>query len=325
MSDFIIVAPSRIHMNLLSMSYEGYRRNGGLGFAINGWDTFFKCFRKGGNKVFDQRESRLCSEELGKLSDYLDALYLELGLHNKVDVVICAGPKPHSGLGVGTTTKLALAEALMLVNGREYDPLDIIRLSKRGGTSGIGINTYFSGGFVLDAGVTDKDLVFGPSASRSSLNFSSPKVLIKAPMPAWDIGVLQSPASKKMSGKNEEDFFLKNTPVAARDVEAACYHAVMGVASAVLEDDYEYFSAAIRNTQVLKWKSLEWAEQSGATNDARRWLEAHGAISIGLSSFGPSLYFTGSKMEELLRLDVPDDWQLKIVRPNNVGRVISYV
>lgn len=325
MSDFIIVAPSRIHMNLISMGYEGYRRNGGLGFAINGWDTVFKCFKKGSNKVVDQRDSNLCSEELGTLSVYLETLCLELGLQNKVDVVICAGPEPHSGLGVGTTTKLALAEALMLANGRKYEPLDLIKLSRRGGTSGIGINTYFSGGFVLDVGVTDKDLVFGPSASRASLSFSSPKVIIKAPMPAWDIGVLQSPASKKMSGKDEEKFFLKNTPVAASDVEAACYHAVMGVASAVLEGDYEYFSDAIRNTQMLRWKSLEWAEQSGATNDARRWLEAHGAVSVGLSSFGPALYFTGNKLEELLSLEVPGDWQLKIVRPNNVGRVVSYV
>lgn len=325
MSDFIIAAPSRIHINLLSMGYEGYRRNGGLGFAVSGLDTLFKCFTKGSNKVVDHRGSGLCSEEIGRLNVYLDTLYLELGLQNKVDVVICDGPKPHSGLGVGTTTKLALVEALMLANGQKYESLDLIKLSKRGGTSGIGINTYFSGGFVLDAGVNDKNLVFGPSASRASLNFSSPKAIIKAPMPFWDIGVLQSPTSKHMSGKDEEEFFLKNTPIAARDVEAACYHAVMGVASAVLEGDYEYFSAAIRNTQVLRWKSLEWAGQSDATNDARRWLEAHGITSIGLSSFGPALYFTGDRLEELLKLKMPDGWQLKIVRPNNVGRVVSYV
>jgi beta-ribofuranosylaminobenzene 5'-phosphate synthase len=325
MSDFIIAAPSRIHMNLLSMDYAGYRRNGGLGFAISGWDTQFKFFVGSANDVVDQRDSKLCLRELGALKDFLNVLCLELNLQKRVKVVICAGPTPHSGLGVGTTTKLALAEALMLANGRDYEPLDLIRLSKRGGTSGIGINTYFTGGFILDAGVTDKELVFGPSASRASVEFSIPKVIIKCPMPEWEIGVLQSPAKKIMSGVEEQEFFSKNTPIDTGDVQAACYHAVMGVTSAILDGDYDGFSRAIRNTQILKWKSLEWAEQSSSTNDARNWLESNGVLSVGLSSFGPSLYFTGNRLEGLLGLEFPEVWRLKVVRPDNVGRVVSYV
>lgn len=325
MSELFISAPSRIHMNLLSMSYDGYRRNGGLGFAISGYDTCFKFSASGNNEIVDERDSALCSGELEKLRVYMDSLCSGLEFQKKVSVVIDAGPKPHSGLGVGTTTKLALAEALMLINGRKYEPLDLVRFSRRGGTSGIGINTYFSGGFVLDVGVMDKDLVFGPSANRASLDFSIPKVIVKASMPDWDIGILQSSAGKTISGVEEELFFSVNTPVTAHDIEAACYHAVMGVTSAVLESDYDCFSTAIRNIQDLKWKSLEWAEQSSSTNDAKRWLEANGVESIGLSSFGPVLYFTGNKLVELLDFQLPNECQLKIVKPNNVGRVISYV
>jgi len=328
MSSFFISAPARIHMNLLSMGYDGYRKNGGIGFSVSGCDTVFECAPFSVNIVSDMRGlDFLNSNDLKVLGEYLDRLCETFNFKVKLQISILEGPKAHSGLGVGTTTKLAIAEALLLVNECKYGVDDVIKLSGRGGTSGIGINTYFSGGFILDGGVQIDDEPFGPSASKERSIFPLPQVLIKTKMPAaWTIGLLQVSTGKAISGQSEREFFSNNTPINRSAMEAACYQAVMGVSASVIEGDYSTFSKSINAIQNLAWKKAEWECQSAIVSDARDWLISNQAESVGLSSFGPSLYFTHDTPEKILaHSDTPIDWKLKLVVPNNLGRVISYV
>lgn len=327
MNNFRISAPSRVHMNLLSMGYDGYRKNGGLGFAISGWDTVFECVGNDSNSIIDLRRDALSFGEIEKLVAYLDKICAVLKCDKKLKVTIIEGPKPHSGLGVGTTTKLALVEALMIVNNRDASYQDIIKLSGRGGTSGIGINTYFYGGFILDGGVVINDEPFGPSSSKELLSFSLPQVLIKSEMPSgWCIGMLQISTSLMICGEKELDFFIKNTPISRAAIEAACYQAVMGVSVAVLEKDYPTFSKSINNIQRLSWKMAEWQQQDVLVNSAREWLVLNGAEAVGLSSFGPTLYFTHSSPSDIpTGACLPPCCELRLVTPNNFGRIVEYV
>lgn len=328
MSNFVISAPARIHMNLLSMGYDGYRKNGGIGFSISGYDTVFEFSPSSLNAVADKRSlDFLRGEDLSALVEYLDRMCNDFDFKVRLSVSILEGPKAHSGLGVGTTTKLAIAEALLLVNKQKYSSDDVRKLSGRGGTSGIGINTYFSGGFVFDGGVKVDDQPFGPSASKERSIFKFPQVLIEAKMPAaWVIGLLQVTKGKVISGKKELEFFSKNTPIDRSAIEAACYQAVMGVSASIVEGDYSTFSKSINAIQNLTWKKAEWECQSAVIFEGRDWLIANQAASVGLSSFGPSLYFTHDTPEKIFaHSDLPNDWKLKLVSPDNFGRVISYV
>lgn len=327
MNDFRISAPSRVHINLLSMGYDGYRKNGGLGFAISGWDTVFECVGNNSNSIVDLRRQGLSFGDIQKLVVYLNDICTALKFDKKLKVTIVEGPKPHSGLGVGTTTKLALAEALMIVNDYDGSYEDIIKLSGRGGTSGIGINTYFYGGFILDGGVVINNEPFGPSSSKERLSFSLPQVLIKTEMPSdWCIGMLQISTSLVVCGKKELDFFIENTPISRGAIEAACYQAVMGVSVAVLEKDYLTFSKSINNIQELSWKMAEWQQQDVLVTYAKEWLVLNGADAVGLSSFGPTLYFTHDSPANILTgVCLPVGCELKLVVPNNSGRIVEYV
>jgi len=323
--DFRISAPARIHMNLLSMGYDGYRKNGGVGFCVSDVDTIFDFSISGFNSISDYRVEPLSVSEVERLVSYLNVLSEKFSLHKKLSVSIVDGPRPHSGLGVGTTTRLALAEALLIANERAVTADEMVKVSGRGGTSGIGINTYFHGGFVLDLGVPMNDGPFGPSRVMEGAAFRTPQVLVKTSLPDdWSVGLLQTPSGEIISGERERDFFIRNTPIDRQAIEAACYQAVMGVAASVLDKDYSTFSKSIEAIQSLSWKSAEWGVQEEVVFTARNWLKDIGVDAVGLSSFGPALYFTHHFSSEEL-WDIPLGWKLKLVTPNNHGRVVANV
>ncbi len=58
----------------------------------------------------------------------------------------------HSGLGSGTQLSLAVAKAILEMNDHDLPIPKIAEIVGRGGTSGIGVASFESGGFILDSG-----------------------------------------------------------------------------------------------------------------------------------------------------------------------------
>ena len=70
----------------------------------------------------------------------------------------------------------------------------------------------------------------------------------------------------------------------------------------------------------------EWQQQDVLVTSAKEWLVLNGAAAVGLSSFGPTLYFTHNSPVDILTGGCfPSGWGVKLVAPNNSGRVIKYV
>ncbi|WP_440057473.1 hypothetical protein ACTACM_00010 [Pseudomonas fragariae (ex Marin et al. 2024)] len=161
-----------------------------------------------------------------------------------------------------------------------------------------------------------------PSSFRENLHFEEPTLLIRSKMPSWFIGIFLVKDSVGLSGNKESEFFIKNTPISQTGVEASTYHAFMGVASSVVDNNYSVFADSIRNIQELEWKRAEWNVQADQVFEARNLLYKAGATSVGLSSFGPALYFTG---ENLNTSHLEALGKLVSTSPDNLGRVIERV
>jgi beta-ribofuranosylaminobenzene 5'-phosphate synthase len=176
-------------------------------------------------------------------------------------------------------------------------------VSRRGGASGVGINAFFQGGFIADAGHDQKDCpALGPSSRR--IPDKIPPVVSRVSTPKRWVFYLLLPPGKRFSGKREREFFEQNTPVPRSEVLdtiALLYH---GVVPAVLGEDLALLKSSIAGLHKVGFKRREM----GAQSEYAKHLMAHfGAIescAVGLSSMGPLVYVVTDESDRNFRLEV---------------------
>lgn len=325
MSNLIrIDAPGRLHVNLFDMSAGGYRQNGGVGFCISGFDTIMEFKSSKHFIIIDQRDVASTPDEEKSLMDFLQRLYLLHNFSQRFSLTFLAGPPPHSGFGTGTATKLACSEAASILNKIKPNQTQLVAASGRGGTSGVGINTYFQGGLSVDFGVKANGLHLGPSSARHT-PLTRPVQLLNVSLPAeWRFGVIVSPYESKISGNEEIQFFNKTCPIEMPSVHESIYHALSGMACAAIENDHLTFCSSINSIQKTQWKNAEWLAQSDNVRNLRDTLQSAGANCVGLSSLGPAVYFMSSELDRLVnKLSLPRNHIVTQCSPNNIGRTIE--
>ncbi|WP_455914117.1 beta-ribofuranosylaminobenzene 5'-phosphate synthase family protein [Pseudomonas syringae] len=319
-----ITAPGRIHVNLFDMSNSGYRQNGGVGFCISGLDTTIVFTACKDFKIIDNRAISYTDREASALIAFLEQLYASYGYFKKFSITFLSGPAPHSGFGTGTATRLACVEAASHLNNVEADTNHIISASGRGGTSGVGVNTYFSGGMSIDLGVKSTGLPLAPSSARRGPP-TIPTQILSLPLPInWRIGIIVAPEAYRISAEEEISFFNRTCPVDILSVQRSIYHALSGMACSVIESDFDTFCSAINSIQETEWKEAEWSAQADTLTQLRKALHEAGAKCVGLSSLGPAIYFMSDEPDEVFaRLNAPDHYWLTTCSPNNSGRTLE--
>jgi beta-ribofuranosylaminobenzene 5'-phosphate synthase len=318
--------PARIHLTLIELGSNGYRRNGGLGFALNGLSRRL-CF---------DPASRLNLETLAKLgftqgdideiSTLLCTVSQQYHFTEALHLRNAEGPGRHLGTGSGTAIALACVESLFKVNGTAVEQQTLVQLSGRGGTSGVGIETYFTGGFVLDVGRTYDAT---PIVSSDDIKYPSklPEVLYRTPMPDWPIGIML-PDISSLTLEQERAVFhtLQSAPLSATSIQEAAYHSVFGIAAAVMSKDYVSFCNAVNAIQDTEWKAREIAAYKSDLRSTMNRMRVLGSDCVGLSSMGPALFFLSRDMHAVvtkLRTEFPAAG-IHVASMNNTGREINY-
>jgi beta-ribofuranosylaminobenzene 5'-phosphate synthase len=289
----------RLHVTLINMGNGGYRTNGGVGFAIGYPITSVEFKRSTHFQISDKRKNALSSSSEARLSDAINRLCDLHGLKSGISVKVTGDSQPHFGFGTGTSLRLACIEALFILNGIPYTPNLIISSSGRGGTSGIGVHTYFNGGLVLDLGKPGRLLEHLPSNQQED-NLSIPLLLKHSPMPEWKIGICIPAGVNSISESQERSFFKRVCPISEKEVHETLYHVIFGLQAAVAESDFSTFCNAISAIQKCRWKHEEREQYGPHLRSIEEKLYKSGASAVGMSSMGPTLYFFAPDIENVL-------------------------
>ena len=305
------------------MHAGGLRKNGGIGFAISDPIATIRIRQGTRLSLEDHRVLAHSAIELEAISNLVLNVCLKNGLDHKFRVSIHGGLKTHVGMGSGTGIRLAILEGIFGLNGRAIDKRALILASKRGGTSGIGINSYFDGGLILDLGVPQDNLPLSPSSIGTPRGI--PIALPRVAMPDWPMCLCLPHKVKPKTQEEEIEFFNEVAPIRQAGSFEAAYHSLFGVYAAAVERNIDRFCKAINSMQATEWKRQEWAQYGSDLREVALSLKELGAQSIGMSSLGPLLFCIGNR-EVVNRISTQADiLQCEVipVLPKNTGRVIS--
>lgn len=326
MSNFCIRTFPRIHISLIGMNESNIRRHGGIGFSISSPALMINAYEAKDFQIVDNRKINLEKKEYARLIQSLEQLYNEKRFEKKISITIEGDLIPHLGFGSETSLRLASLEVLTLINNHLIDKDELIKFSGRGGVSGIGINTYFDGGFVFDAGVKEWINEFKPSnllENRKSL----PLLVQRLNVEEWEIGLFVDSRIPSLSEESESNFFKKSCPISDYDAYEILYHCIYGSLSAILEKDKRAFTDSINRIQKTKWKALERRLYDNLIEKNEISLFNAGASAVGMSSLGPMLYFfSNSPIDQVINNAIALGINGKFFKGsmNNSGRIIQY-
>lgn len=320
-----ISVPSRIHVTLIDLGATGYRRNGGIGFCVDS-PSVKLLFEKHHTIDFSALlDYGFTNSEVNKLTKRVNEVKIRINALDGFRIKNVQMPFHHTGLGTGTATTLACLEALHLFNERMVEMSDLITMSGRGGTSGIGINGYFSGGFIFDVGrrYDNRELVSSDNIDTPS---SIPLTIIKSQMPSWPIGLIKFSSLDPISLEIEQKLFQSVLPLEQKDVFETTYHVVFGAIAALQDSDFNSFCDAINAIQNCAWKENEIKLHGMLLQQYIAQLKELGCNAVGLTSLGPTLYFLSKDFQATLdRIRQRfSDADIVTTYPANYGRRISY-
>ncbi len=290
-----VTAPSRLHMGLLNESASFGRVDGGIGLAVSSPAWVIEATR-GESEI---KGVRLPLEHQNAIGWALQRLYPIIG--SDVQVVVHQAVPPHAGLGAKTSLLLGLGRAVTALADCELSAFELASLLGRGGTSGVGINTFAKGGFVWDIGHRYPSVKhrFGPSSEV--LSAIPPKALLCTPID-WLSVVHFRFAESGLSGPAEVSMFRESCPTPVNDTVEAVLCTALQIVPALLERDGAALQAGIARLQDVGLKRVEWQAQSPATTGFRGyWKKAGMPESVGLSSAGPTLFILTETPEEVVR------------------------
>ena len=267
-----ISTPSRLHFTLIDMNGELGRVDGSLGLSIQHPGISFEfgpddqTHVRGGGP--DERE--LVLAEIAECSKILQ-------VEPRIEISIRQMIPPHQGLGSGTQIRLAVLSALNHRFALEHPLSELGAMSTRGGTSGIGINAFRSGGLLLDGGhcVSAQKKSFAPS--RFATKAGQPPLLMRADFPGtWGIVLFIPSRHQGLSGQAELDFMLANTPIPLDEVQATSHIILMRLLPALREFDLEAFGTCVSAIQDVGWKRRHWVRSDiEPLQSARSAFNAH--------------------------------------------------
>jgi len=298
--------------------------NGGIGFAINGPQASVVAKAAASVTVEDHRLWPMKDVELDQLRAALIVFADRVGLRGGVAIRVEGEMRTHVGMGSATAIRLAALEAFALVNGIEADRALLVASSGRGGTSGIGVNSYFDGGLICDLG-RKSDAPFAPSSQARS---APPALALPSvPMPDWPILLCLPKSLQPKTQADEIDFFKRSTPLPAPASYEASYIAFFELYAAAAEVDFAAFCRGIEHMQISVWKRAERSEYGEKLASINNCLLDAGARCVGMSSLGPMLFCLADAgdITQLSQVAHMLDCNIREVRPVNRGRVLRWL
>ena len=315
-----ITTPSRLHFSLIDLNGKLGRIDGGFGLAIN--EPNFQIVAEPSTEM--HVESVEYSERAGDVLARLQKIYHFPGIKLKLLSEI----PMHSGFGSGTQLSLGIAVAVNTLYNLNLNLLELANAVGRGGTSGIGIAAFQTGGFIVDGGhrYPEQKSSFLPSAAAG--NISPPPIILRHTFPEWQLLIVM-PNCDRIYGEQELDLFRTLCPQPVSVAPNLSHLLLLQILPALLEDDMHSFGKALNEIQRFGWKKVEIDAQGAELQQTLEFLQSNGAIGAGVSSWGPAICAVSEdieglakKTEEFLR-KLPSGGTCFITSANNIGAEIK--
>jgi beta-ribofuranosylaminobenzene 5'-phosphate synthase len=293
--EYQIITPARLHFGLINQSGMLGRCNGGFGISISGitWDieiSHSEALSLAGIDICDEHKKSI-KTLLGKFHKYIGNKSILLNFNSII--------KPHCGLGSKTSLLLSVAQLVNHLFGLNLGITELISIVNRGGTSGVGINLFEGGGFIVDNGHSyEKNQPFLPSSS-SSLNparkiFSLNNGFFKVVFVQFSEG--------KCFGTNENQLFKNNCPVNDDDTKDIVCSLLFQIIPALIENNNVLLQKGMKEIQRKGFKKVEWGNQNDIENKfLEYWEEKNKESTLCLSSTGPGLFYIGTETEKAIK------------------------
>lgn len=290
-------SPCRLHFGLFDLANATQQRYGGIGVTL-GLPTVVQV----SVRVAARRTAQLTTELDARTSSELDAALARLGkqlggmkFEARVDVL----PPQHVGLGTKTALLLGALKAASICCGTRVPRETLQMLSGRGGTSGVGINAFFDGGFIVDGGRRPHpEEPFGPSSSVTAGDRELPVVICRAAAPRAWMAFLVVARGRRFSGARELSFFRANTPIENREALESIALAYHGVLPAVMRADLSALGDSMERMLRTGFKGREMETLPRITKKMIGELQALPRTACGLSSMGPLVFVIAGKTDQ---------------------------
>ncbi|CCB64860.1 beta-ribofuranosylaminobenzene 5'-phosphate synthase family protein [Hyphomicrobium sp. MC1] len=308
-----VTAPARLHLGFLDLNGEIGRRYGSIGIAIDRPSTDLTITPSTENSATGP-ESRRVLKLLRK--------YTDDGKSGAYAVDIANAIPAHAGLGSGTQLALAVGAAIARLQGRNLSPADLASLGERGARSGIGLEAFASGGFIIDGGKGKTD--------------RPPPLTLRTDFPKdWRVMLILDPNFSGVSGEAETTAFAGLPPFPERQAAHICHLVLMKLVPGLKELDIEAFGSAITEIQEIvgghfasKQGGSPWT--SRAVGEIASRMRDMGATGIGQSSWGPTgfAFVDSQKAAERLYHSLGEDakrdgLEILIIHGRNTGASIE--
>ncbi len=313
-----ITTPSRIHISLIDLNGSIGRVDGGIGLALNDPRIILEA------KVSDKLKTNCEGVKADRILNSAKNVLKHCNIDGGIDFNLIEDFPSHSGLGSGTQLSLASGFAACRLYSVDLPVREIARIVGRGGTSGIGVAAFETGGFIVDGGHTfgknkeKKD--FRPSSASKGIK--PPPVISRVDFPDWDIVLALPNVEKGAHAKKEVDIFKKYCPLDIEEVRELSHLILMRLLPAVVEENIDSFGEAIRSIQNIGFKRIEVELQHPVVKKLLK--ELNEVSYTGMSSFGPLVFSFTHDGKEVAKyaLEIMEEsvkGKVWITKANNIG------
>lgn len=271
---------ARVHFGFQNLSLAHDRLYGGIGVGLD---------RPRLSIDAEQSEEIRCTDELrGYVESVIDALDVP-----GATVAVNECFDRHVGLGSGTQLALACLVGIGEAYGLDYDPRERAPELGRGGRSGVGVATFESGGFIVDAGHPTERFT---SQLPESGTWRVPEPIVRQALPEnWRFVLVTPEASSGRSG-SQEDANMQSVVERANAGIADDIATVLTrrLLPAVVEEDIEQFGQAVE--RIGRLNGAWYADEQGgvyrppAGTLVEKLRESSAILGVGQSSWGPTVY-----------------------------------
>lgn len=287
-----ITTPSRLHFSLIDLNGVLGRVDGGFGLAIAKPNFQIVAEQATGihlpSSVYRDRTAAV----LQRLQDTYRFPGIQLTFHSEIPM--------HCGFGSGTQLSLGIAQAVNLLYDLGLDVQELAKVVGRGGTSGIGIAAFQTGGFIVDGGhrFPEQKASFLPSSALGDI--SPPPVLLRYSFPEVPLLIVM-PNCSRIYGDKEIELFQTLCPQPEWVAQKLSHILLMQVLPALVEGDMSSFGKALNQIQTFGWKKVEIDAQGTELQLTLDFLRERGAFGAGVSSWGSAICVVGDDIDGLKR------------------------